>query len=185
MPNAEAGGFDDLVRAAGRGERDAFARLVLLHQSLVYGLAWNSLRNQAFAEELAQEVFMQLHSELPRLESNAHVVNWLRRVTINRCIDHVRRERKRPKVGLDEISEPSAAPDRDGNSDPFLTERLRVLTASLPARARAVLLLRYQEELDPPEIARILEIPVNTVKSQLHRSLALLRSKLVRARVTT
>ena len=175
-----------MVRAAASGDRDAFAALVRQHQSLVFGLAWNSLRNTAIAEELAQDVFLELYSALPDLESNAHVVNWLRRVTLHRCIDHVRRERNHPKVGLDEIAEPMAAENgSQGDADPFLSQRVRVLTASLPPRARAVLLLRYQEELDPPEIADVLRIPVNTVKSQLHRSLALLRSKLQRTRVAT
>ena len=53
---------------------------------------------------------------------------------------------------------------------------------SLPAKARAVVILRYQEDLDPADIARTLEMPVRTVKSHLQRSLALLRDKLGRAR---
>jgi len=184
MATADSAG--SMVRAAASGDRDAFAALVRQNQSLVFGLAWNSLRNIAIAEELAQDVFLELYSALPDLESNAHVVNWLRRVTLHRCIDHLRRERNRPKVGLDEIAEPMAAENgSEGDADPFLSQRVRVLTASLPPRARAVLLLRYQEELDPPEIAEVLRIPVNTVKSQLHRSLALLRSKLQRTRVAT
>ena len=172
-----------ILRSAVR-DRDAFAALMRQHQALVFGLAWNSLRDTAIAEELAQDVFLELYGALPNLESPAHVVNWLRRVTIHRCIDHARRERNRPRVPLDEVAEP-VAPGAEGRADPYLTERLRTLTSSLPARARAVLLLRYQEELEPPEIAAILQIPVNTVKSQLHRALALLRKKLQRTRVAT
>jgi len=173
------------VERAAAGDRDAFGALVRQHQSLVFSLAWNSLRNTAAAEELAQDVFLELYHAMPNLESNAHVANWLRRVTIHRCIDQARRDRRRPRVALDEIPEPMSASNPENRGDPYLTERLRVLTASLPARARAVLLLRYQEELDPPEIAEVLRIPLNTVKSQLHRSLALLRDKLQRTRVVT
>jgi len=64
----------------------------------------------------------------------------------------------------------------------MLRERLRKLVQSLPEKARTVMILRYQEDLDPEEIARTLEMPVRTVKSHLQRSLALLREKLSRAR---
>jgi RNA polymerase sigma-70 factor (ECF subfamily) len=60
------------------------------------------------------------------------------------------------------------------------SERLRRLIASLPEKQRAIVILRYQEDMDPTEIASVLEMPVNTVKSKLHRALALLRGKMER-----
>lgn len=168
--------------SARLGNRDSFAALVRQHQSMVYSLAWHFLRDEASAEELAQEVFLELHRNLPSLESADHVTNWLRRVTAHRCIDQSRRDRHRPRVTLDEIAEPAATAGQD--ADLFLTERLRKLTASLPSKARAVLLLRYQEDMEPTEIARTLGIPLNTVKSHLQRSLAMLRGKLERMRVS-
>ena len=172
---------DWVFRKARIGDREAFAALVRQHQSMVYSLAWHYLRDVGTAEELAQEVFLELHRTLASLESADHAANWLRRVTVHRCIDQTRRQRNRPRIGLDEIVEPAAAA-RD--FDLFLSERLRKLTASLPARARAVLLLRYQEDMEPTEIARELEMPINTVKSHLQRSLAMLRGKLERTRVS-
>ena len=161
---------------------DDFADIVRRHQSLVFGLALNFLRDRALAEELAQEVFFELHRALPSLESEAHVVNWLRRVTTHRCIDCARKIKSRPQVALDEIAEPSGPPER---GDPFLREKLRRLTATLPEKARAVLLLRYQEGLEPSEISATLGIPVNTVKSHLQRALSTLREKLERTGVTS
>jgi RNA polymerase sigma-70 factor (ECF subfamily) len=76
-----------------------------------------------------------------------------------------------------------ALPDRPGPasaSEVFLDRRLRVLIGRLPAGARMVLLLRYQEDLDPSEIADTLNMPVNTVKSHLRRSLAVLRAQVTR-----
>ena len=73
--------------------------------------------------------------------------------------------------GLDVAAEPS-------ESDPLLRRRLHALVAQLPAAARAVVLLRYQEDLDPIEIAATLDMPVNTVKSHLKRSLEELRTQL-------
>jgi RNA polymerase sigma-70 factor, ECF subfamily len=169
-----------LVREAAGGDRDAFAALVRQHQSTVFGLAWNFLRDESAAEELAQEVFLELFRALPSLSSSAHVTNWLRRVTTNRCIDHSRYRRARPQVALEDVREPAAA---SADDDPLLTDRLRRLTASLPERARAVLVLRYQEDLSPTEIAETLGIPLNTVKSHLQRSLAMLREKLCRSQV--
>jgi len=64
------------------------------------------------------------------------------------------------------------------DADPILERRLRGLLGELPPAARAVVLLRYQEDLDPVEIGRTLKMPVNTVKSHLKRSLALLRERL-------
>jgi RNA polymerase sigma-70 factor (ECF subfamily) len=64
-----------------------------------------------------------------------------------------------------------------GERDPLMVRRLRSLVAALPAAPRAVLTLRFQEDLDPSEIARVLEMPLNTVKSHLRRGLAVLRGR--------
>jgi RNA polymerase sigma-70 factor (ECF subfamily) len=64
--------------------------------------------------------------------------------------------------------------------DPMLGETLRRLIATLPETPRMVMILRYQEDLDPAEIGQVMEMPVATVKSHLQRSLALLREKLTR-----
>ena len=73
--------------------------------------------------------------------------------------------------------EPAAPPQR---ADPMLSGLLERLVAGLPERARMIVILRYQEEMEPAEIAEALDIPVGTVKSNLHRSLAVLRNKLER-----
>jgi RNA polymerase sigma-70 factor (ECF subfamily) len=80
-------------------------------------------------------------------------------------------------VALELVAEPAAhAPARD----PMLGEVLRRLIATLPETPRAVMIMRYQEDLDPAEIAEVMEMPLGTVKSHLQRSLALLREKLQR-----
>jgi RNA polymerase sigma-70 factor (ECF subfamily) len=170
---------DDLVAQAVAGDRDAFGTLIRRNQGMVYSLAWHSLGDEGVAEDLAQEVFLELHRALPSLESEAHVTNWLRRVTMHRCIDQARRRKSRPQVALDDVSEP-ASTDSGGEEDFYLRERLRKVMASLPEKARSMLVLRYQEDLEPTEIAGVLGMPVNTVKSQLHRSLAMLREKMQR-----
>jgi RNA polymerase sigma-70 factor (ECF subfamily) len=89
-----------------------FAELVSEHQSMVYSLAYHFLRDRTAAEEIAQDVFLELHLHLGELQSPEHVVFWLRRVTANRCIDETRRRRRRPEVQLDETFELVAPKER-------------------------------------------------------------------------
>ena len=170
----------DIFTQAQAGDRTAFGDLVRKHQSMVFSIALHSLRDAALAEELAQEVFLDLYHHLGELQSAAHVEFWLRKVTSRRCIDYVRRIRRHPNVGLENAPELSTGPQA---RDPFLAEALRKLVASLPEKARMVVLLRYQEDLAPAEIAETLDIPLNSVKSSLHRALAMLREKLERTQV--
>jgi RNA polymerase sigma-70 factor (ECF subfamily) len=163
-----------LLERARSGDHDAFAALVAEHEAMVYSLAYNFFRDRGRAEELAQDVFLQLFRSLPDLETPEHVVYWLRQVTTRRCIDAVRRMRFR-LVPLDE----SAGLQHEARgSDPFLRRRLRDLIAALPPKQRMIVTLRYQEDLDPSEICRIVGLPVNTVKSHLHRALVWLRKNL-------
>jgi RNA polymerase sigma-70 factor (ECF subfamily) len=152
-----------------------FAEIVREHQAMVYSCAYHSLRDRALAEEVAQDVFLELHRHLGRLESPEHIRHFLRRVAAHRAIDRARR--RRPEYALETAPEPSSpAPE----SDPLLSETLRRLVASLPEKARMVVILRFQEDLDPADIAAVLGMPVRTVKSHLQRSLELLRGKLAR-----
>lgn len=166
---------------AASGDREAFGVLVRHHQSMVFSLACYFLRDPAAAEDLAQDVFLEFHRALSGIESAGHAVNWLRRVTTHRCIDRARHSRRHETLPLDEAAEPVSGHAIE--PDLLLSERIRKLTASLPEKARAVLLLRYQEDLEPAEISRVLGMPVNTVKSHLQRSLSMLREKLERTRV--
>jgi RNA polymerase sigma-70 factor (ECF subfamily) len=158
---------------------------MLEHQSMVFSMARRIVRDPSLAEEIAQDVFLQLHDTLPSLASEDHVVHWLRRVTVHRAIDEARRMMRRPQdhaalsLTMPGVVEPQA---ETRNSDPWLRERLRAMVDSLPVVPRTVVTLRYQEELMPEEIAEVLEMPVATVKSHLQRSLKVLRAKAARLR---
>lgn len=164
---------DDLRRAQ-QGDRDAFASLVRKHQRLVFGLARRIVYDPGTAEEVAQDVFVQVHRHLDAIDSPAHLVAWLRRVATHRAIDAARRRHLRHDVSLEAMAEPMSAQEQ---KDPWVSRLLRRLVAGLPARARAVVVLRYQQDLEPGEIALLLDMPVNTVKSHLRRSLIVLRSR--------
>jgi len=133
-----------------------FAVIVRENQAMVYSIALHFLHEPALAEELAQEVFLQLFQNL------------------HRCIDYARRRSHATEVALDRVPEPVTAGEF---SDPLLRSHLRKLVASLPEKKRLLIILRYQEEMEVREIARVLRRPVRTVRTQLWRTLAQLREK--------
>ena len=164
----------DSLRRAQEGDSDGFAALVSEHGSVVFSIAWHFFADRQRAEEIAQDVFLQLYRNLGKIESPAHLLFWLRQVTSRRCIDEVRRAGPR-RISLDDAPELGVAP---ASGDPLATRRLRQLVAALPERQRLIVTLRYQEDLDPREIGRIVGLPVNTIKSHLHRALLALRKKM-------
>jgi len=127
-----------------------FERLVDEHQSMVFSLALRMTGDRGLAEEIAQDVFLELDRHLGKLESEEHARFWLRRVAMSRSADGMRRKRVR---GLEH------------------------LLTTLPEAQRAALILRYQEDMMPEEIAAAVDAPVATVKSHLQRGLKLLRAK--------
>jgi RNA polymerase sigma-70 factor (ECF subfamily) len=167
---------EDVMEAA-ISDTASFAELVREHQAMVFSIANACLRDRAAAEEVAQDVFMQLYRTLDTLESPAHVVHWLRRAAAHRAIDRTRRWGFRRFFSMTDAPEP-AAPALRG--DPLLDGVLRQLVASLPPKLRMVVILRYQEDLDVADIARVMEVPLRRARSYLQRSLALLRDKVSR-----
>ena len=152
-----------------------FEQLVDEHQSMVFSLAWRMTGDRGLAEEVAQDVFLGLDRHMERIESPEHAMNWLRRVAMSRSTDALRRRKVR---GLDlwvDIEEKHGAPAEERQSP--LSARLEHLLSTLPETQRAALILRYQEDLTPEEIAATVDSPLATVKSNLHRGLKLLRAK--------
>lgn len=164
------------LRAATGEAADAvsFEALLRRHQAMVFSIARHYVFDEARAEDIAQDVFLQLHAELPRLQSEAHVVAWLRRVTAHRSIDALRSPAMARATTLDAMGDPVAPV---AEQDFLLADHLRRLVASLPDQQRIAVILRYQEDLSPGEIAETLEMPVATVKSHLRRALDGLRQK--------
>jgi len=166
---------EELLSRALAGETAAFGALVREQQPSVYSLAARMLSDRQKAEDLAQEVFLRLYRNLASISSAAHLAFWLRRVTVNGAIDRLRRGNPYQTVPLEAAADLASASE---DEDPLVQSRLRLLLQQLAPAPRAVLLLRYQEDLDPSEIARTLSMSVNTVKSHLKRSLATLRESI-------
>jgi RNA polymerase sigma-70 factor, ECF subfamily len=173
----DAGG--DILQRAKRGDLAAFRELMRLHKLRVFSVALRLTGNSADAEEVAQDVFLQLHGALAQITDSGHLRHWLLRAVSHRCIDRLRRRVSRPQlVSIDALPESAQGTAAEGAGDLLAVAQVRRLVLKLPPEARAVLLLRFQEELVPTEIAAVLAMPLNTVKSHLRRSLEWLRSQL-------
>jgi RNA polymerase sigma-70 factor (ECF subfamily) len=163
------------LQAAQRGDTSAFARLVRSHQARIFSVALRLTGSREDAEELAQDAFVQLHAALAQVASPSHLLHWLLRTVSHRSIDRLRARERAPRlVQIDSGHEPAGA---DAAGDPLWENHLRALLLQLPPAPRAVITLRFQEDLEPTEIAEVLDMPVNTVKSHLRRSLEWLRAQ--------
>ncbi len=167
-------------------ESTEFRRLVETHQRMVFSLALRVTGEYGTAEEVAQDAFLELFRAGERLETEDHVRFWLRRVTVHRATDALRRRAVRPEAAAEEWMEEThsagGAEDGAGNGmggglNAAVVARLEELLQTLPEGMRVVVVLRYQEEMLPDEIAKLLGQPVATVKSTLQRGLQLLRRK--------
>ena len=169
--------------ASSASSRDGFRDIVERHQSRVYSIAYRILGDCGTAEEVAQDVFLALYRNLDRLQSQEHLLAWLRRVTVHRATDAYRRRASRVEFAADEFCEEHMRLDGTGTAvsqsaiEPAgMATSIEQMVANLPPAQRAVLLLRYQEDLMPTEISALLSMPLGTVKSHLQRALKLLRT---------
>ena len=81
---------DELVERTRRGEMEAFEALYRRHSPAIFGLALRMLQNRADAEDMLQEIFLQAHDRLPSFEGRSAFGTWLYRLSVNRCLDHLR-----------------------------------------------------------------------------------------------
>jgi RNA polymerase sigma-70 factor (ECF subfamily) len=178
-----------LARAAARGDRSAFARLVEMHKRVVYGLCLRLLQDAEEARDAAQETFVRAWSAIGTYDPAQPFTPWLLRIARNHCIDLVRRRLPAARrVELD--AEPGDDADRPELPDPAApradeeleraeaASTLGVAVAALPARYREVIHLFHVEHMSYKEIAATLEVPIGTVMTWLHRARARLRDLL-------
>lgn len=172
-------GDEELVaRAAQRGGEKCFAELLRRHQGKVRGLLLRLASDRTLADDLAQEVFLRAYRGLNGFEGRARFSTWLYRIAYNVYLNH--RTRVRELAALPEGFEFGAmAPETalsPARSD--LRRDLDVAIAALPERYKAVVMLYYLEDVSYPEIAEILDLPLGTVKTHLHRAKRILREHL-------
>lgn len=183
----------DLVERAQRGDPTASAALVVRYQDRVYNTCLRMCHNTADALDLTQGALLRALAALPRFESRANFFTWLFRIVVNHVITH--RRRARPTASLNVTDEqrgvwrePAA---RRETSDPAmrtereeLCARLNDALARLDDDFRAAVVLKDIEDLDYAQIGEILDVPVGTVKSRIHRGRTMLRAMLAEAEET-
>ena len=149
------------------------------HGRAIFSIAFRIVGDRAAAEEIAQDVFLQLWRASKRFASPEHVGYWLRKVAVHRSTDALRRRMAQPACCTEAWCEQDEQPEGERVGMPAtLSARLGSMLGSLPDGMRAALVLRYgEDEMRPEEIAAALGQPVATVKSNLARGLALLRRK--------
>ena len=153
-----------------------FRAIVERHQARVFSIAFRILGESGAAEEVAQDVFLELHRSLSRMASEEHVTAWLRRVACHRATDALRRRAVRGDMAAEEYQDGMALRPVVRDFMPLMN-RVEQLLLTLPPAQRSVMLLRYQEDLEPEDIALELKMPLATVRSHLQRAVKMLRAK--------
>ena len=143
---------------------------------MVFGIAVRLIGDRSEAEEVAQDVFLELYDSMAKLENAEHVKFWLRRVAVHRATDALRRRVRRPEL-VAEVWDEQLHSHGGELADDEMAARLEQMVRTLPEPYRTTVVLRYADEATPDEIAAILERPVATVKSHLQRGLSMLRQK--------
>jgi RNA polymerase sigma-70 factor (ECF subfamily) len=172
-----------LMQQLLRKDVGAFEELYERHSRIVYSLVLRILRQGATAEEVVQDVFLQLWRNSGQFDARRPFVPWLLTLARNRALDHLRLKSERQRRREDQTEElPQilvAAPQYEAALDEKRrAERVRALISSLPAAQKKAIELAYFEGLSHSEIASSLNEPLGTVKSWIRNGLLRLKERL-------
>jgi RNA polymerase sigma-70 factor (ECF subfamily) len=167
-----------LVLKSQDGDARAFDLLVSRWQERLWRHARRLVRDDAAAWDVLQEAWMSMLKNLRRLEDPSAFSSWAYRIVTFRCMDHLRRGKRQRR--LEEEQRLRVPESSEEGSDEI--EELRAAIDELKVDQRAIISLHYKEEIGVDRIAEILDIPVGTVKSRLHRARAALKERLERRR---
>jgi len=168
----------ELVRRAIEGDHDAFSSLVDASVDRLYAVATLILRDSDRAQDAVQEALMSAWKDVHALRDPDAWDAWLHRITVWACYKAAKKERKRKTVELKVVSDPGRASIPDSATALANRDLVERQLNDLPIEHRAVIVLRFYLDLPLDEVGDILDIPVGTVKSRLHRALASLRESM-------
>ena len=170
---------ETLVKAAQRGQMDAFNELILHYQSQVFNLAYHILHDPAAADDATQEAFISAYRSIKKFRGGSFR-SWLLRIVTNACYDELRRRKRRPNVSWDDFG------DMDEEANPHLEnggpkpeesvqqQELRALLersiAKLSKHHRTTIILIDRIGLSYEEAAKVMDVALGTVKSRLARA---------------
>lgn len=177
-----------LARLALKGDQRAFAEIVDMYKDKLYHLGYRMTGNRQEAEDVVQETFLRVYKNLDRYDESQKFSTWIYRIATNLCIDRLRK--RKAVYSLDAESSDHEGLDgyamlpSDGKtpeSELLLSETQRLIhdaIATLPVKYKSVMILRYLQELSLQEISDVLDMPVTTIKTRVHRGREFLRRKL-------
>jgi RNA polymerase sigma-70 factor (ECF subfamily) len=162
------------LEQARRGDQAAFSHLVEAYQRPVYNLCYRMLGNAPEAEDAAQETFVRMYTKLHTYQPDRKLSSWVLSIASHYCIDRLRRRRGQ-WLSLDEEPMATTLPSKNrGPEDLALRaesrDEVQRLVDMLPAAYRVPLILRYWHDLSYAEIAEVMGLTVQAVKSRLHRA---------------
>jgi RNA polymerase sigma-70 factor (ECF subfamily) len=168
----EAERDEDLVRRFRAGESEAFTDLVRRHQRRVYAVCLRVLGDADAAADVAQDTFLTVLRKLEGFRGDAAFTTWLHRVAVNACYDELRRKRRRPMLHVvadDGLEHEPGPPAPDHADEVAGTRDLAAALASIPEEFRVTLVLADVQDMAYEQISKVLDVPVGTVKSRVHR----------------
>lgn len=165
-----------LIEQALRGEERAYEDLVRRHQTTVARVIARITRRPEWVDDLAQEVFLKAFKNLSRFRGKSGFLTWLYRIAVNESLEALRRDktirRRESEASIESLPDNLLVQDRESGERMVLDRELQVevqqALSRLAPEMRAVLTLRYLEELSTTEVAAVLDLPEGTVRSRLY-----------------
>lgn len=176
-----AGNVAELIKKACEGDKEAFEKLIIAHEKIVYNIALRMLKNTCDAEDASQEVFIKVYKSLKRFDGKSAFSTWIYRITVNTCIDIIRKHSNQNTVSIDEeietnehsvkkqFQDSSPTPEETALSSEKASEVHKALQ-KLSSEHRTIITLRDIEGFSYSEISDITQMPVGTVKSRISRA---------------
>ena len=179
MQNGHEDNF--LIKQAIRGDAYAFEQLMRKHESRMYSVAVRMCGNREDAQDCVQDAMLRIYRALDRFKGQSSFSTWVYRITMNTCLDELRRRKVRASTSLDNLLESGWSPTDEADTPEHHAidaERRKALSGaiqSLPEDMRSAIVLREMQGLSYEEISDVLSVNVGTIKSRISRGREKLR----------
>ena len=161
--------MDEFMKKLVKGDEKAFERLVRENQNRVYAVCLNMLKNPHDAQDAAQDAFIKAFRSIRSFKAESKIETWLTKIAVNTCLDMLRSRKE--TVDIDDQYDLAGGETPESEFErSSRREAVRAALSRLPAEFRAVVILKYVEDRSYEEIAEVLNINVNTVRTRLFRA---------------
>ena len=173
-----------LIERATRGDAQAFNELMGAHERRMYAVAFRMCGTKEDAEDCLQEAMLRIYRSISTFKAQSSFGTWVYRITMNTCLDELRRRKNRPSTSLDDMLDAGWSPSdtREGPEQRAVRSELRTgleaMILELPEDMRSAVVLRDIQGLSYEDIARALDANVGTIKSRISRGREKLREKI-------